>query len=130
MKRLGLNARCPNPPNRHYVGLSVDSAKMLDLDRLGMNFNVTHKGQVRVTLLYMDVGVEVAKQKLPSAHADPALRHLPLPTIAMYPVHPFSLAQSFKLRLPFSKPAEDRKGIKEAIVEMTRASAAARAASS
>ena len=33
--------------------------------------------------------------------------------------------QSVKLRLPFSKPAEDRKGIKEAIVEMTKAAAAA-----
>lgn len=72
MNYLGLNACCPNPPNRHYVGLSVDSAKMLDLDRLGMNFNVTHKGQVRVALLYMDVGVEVAQQQLPTAHADPA----------------------------------------------------------
>jgi len=36
--------------------------------------------------------------------------------------------QTFKLRLPFSKPAEDRKGIKEAIVEMTKASAASAAA--
>lgn len=62
---------------RHYVGMNVDDAKMLDLDRLGMNFEVKHKGA------------------------------------------------SFKLRLPFSTPAEDRKGIKEAIVEMTRAAAKA-----
>lgn len=61
---------------RHYVGVSVDSAKMLDLDRLGMNLEVKRQGQ------------------------------------------------TFKLRLPFSKPAEDRKGIKEAIVEMTKAAAA------
>lgn len=32
---------------------------------------------------------------------------------------------SFKMRLPFVKPAEDRKGIKEAIVEMTKAAAKA-----
>jgi hypothetical protein len=28
---------------------------------------------------------------------------------------------AFKLRLPFPRPAEERKGIKEAIVEMTKA---------
>ena len=32
--------------------------------------------------------------------------------------------QGFKLRLPFPHPAEDRKGIKEAIVAMTKAAAA------
>lgn len=29
--------------------------------------------------------------------------------------------QKFKLRLPFTRPAEDRKSIKEIIVEMTKA---------
>lgn len=37
--------------------------------------------------------------------------------------------QTFKLRLPFPRPAEDRKAIKEVIVEMTRAAKAAAAAS-
>lgn len=64
---------------KHYVGISVDKAKLLDLDRLGMNVDVTRQGQC------------------------------------------------FKLRLPFTKPAEDRKGIKEAIVEMTKAAKAAAA---
>jgi len=31
---------------KHYVGMTVESVKMLDLDRLGMNFSVKHKGQV------------------------------------------------------------------------------------
>ncbi|KAJ9511527.1 hypothetical protein QJQ45_029946, partial [Haematococcus lacustris] len=38
--------------------------------------------------------------------------------------------QTIQLRLPFVRPAEDRKGVKEAIVEMTRASRAATARSS
>ena len=29
------------------MGMSVEGARMLDLDRLGMNFEVKHKGQVR-----------------------------------------------------------------------------------
>lgn len=37
--------------------------------------------------------------------------------------------QSFKARLPFPRRAEDRKGIKDLIVEMTRAAAAAAPAS-
>ena len=49
---------------KHYVGMSVESVRMLDLDRLGMNFDVKYKGS------------------------------------------------GFKLRLPFPRPAEDRKGIK------------------
>lgn len=58
---------------KHYAGVTMESAKMLDLDRLGMNLECKRQGQ------------------------------------------------TFKLRLPFVKPAEDRKGIKEAIVEMTKA---------
>jgi putative heme iron utilization protein len=38
--------------------------------------------------------------------------------------------ESGKLRLPFMSPAEDRKAVKDRIVEMTRASAPAAAASS
>jgi hypothetical protein len=36
--------------------------------------------------------------------------------------------QTFKMRLPFVRPAEDRKGVKDVIVEMTRAARAAAAA--
>jgi hypothetical protein len=36
--------------------------------------------------------------------------------------------QQFKLRLPFPRPAEDRKDIKKIIVEMTQAASAASAA--
>eukprot|EP00877_Chromochloris_zofingiensis_P013304 jgi/Chrzof1/8227/Cz03g02070.t1 len=69
---------------KYYVGLSVDSAKMLDLDRLG-------------TTLECQRG----------------------PT------------QTFKVRLPFIWPAEDRKSVKDVIVEMTKtAKAAANTASS
>ncbi|GFR50173.1 hypothetical protein Agub_g12339 [Astrephomene gubernaculifera] len=57
---------------KHYCGLEVDSVRMLDLDRLGVNCCVTRRGQ------------------------------------------------TFKLRLPFPHPAEDRKSIKDAIVEMTK----------
>ncbi|GIL90920.1 hypothetical protein Vretimale_17126 [Volvox reticuliferus] len=57
---------------KHYVGLTVDAVRMIDLDRLGINCSVTRKGQ------------------------------------------------TFKLRLPFPHPAEDRKSIKDAIVEMTK----------
>lgn len=58
---------------RHYVGLGVDEARMLDLDRLGTTLACVRQGQ------------------------------------------------QFKVRLPFTKPAEDRKGVKEALVEMTKA---------
>uniref|UniRef100_A0A7S3R3J3 DUF2470 domain-containing protein n=1 Tax=Dunaliella tertiolecta TaxID=3047 RepID=A0A7S3R3J3_DUNTE len=37
--------------------------------------------------------------------------------------------QSFKVRLPFSRPAEDRKSIKDVIVEMTRAARASQSSS-
>lgn len=30
---------------KHYVGMAVDSTKILDLDRLGMNCSVMRKGQ-------------------------------------------------------------------------------------
>ena len=60
----------------HYVGVEVQRASMLSIDRLGMNLSVT-RGE-----------------------------------------------DSFKMRLPFESPAEDRKGVKEAIVTMTKASAA------
>ncbi|KIZ03415.1 hypothetical protein MNEG_4544 [Monoraphidium neglectum] len=60
---------------KHYTGLSAVKAKMLDLDRLGFNLQVTQQeGE-----------------------------------------------QSFKVRLPFVRPAEDRKAVKDVIVEMTRA---------
>ena len=61
---------------KHYVGITVDSATMLSLDRLGVNVSCERAGQ------------------------------------------------SFKCRLPFPRPAEDRKAIKEVVVEMTRAAAA------
>ena len=35
------------------------------------------------------------------------------------------MGQTFKLRLPFPRPAEDRKDVKALIVEMSRASAGA-----
>jgi len=57
----------------HYVGIHVDEAKMLSLDRLGVNVSCTRQGEV------------------------------------------------FKCRLPFPQPAEDRKAIKDRIVEMTKA---------
>ncbi|GBF90333.1 hypothetical protein Rsub_02439 [Raphidocelis subcapitata] len=60
---------------KHYVGLTAVKARMLDLDRLGTNLQVTQEEG----------------------------------------------GASFKVRLPFVRPAEDRKGIKEVIVEMTRA---------
>lgn len=62
---------------KHYVGITVDEAKMLSLDKLGVNVACVRQGQ------------------------------------------------SFKCRLPFPRPAEDRKGIKDLVVEMTRAAAAA-----
>ncbi|KAI8465920.1 MAG: hypothetical protein J3K34DRAFT_75734 [Monoraphidium minutum] len=61
---------------KHYVGLSAAKARMLDLDRLGFNLQVTQEEG----------------------------------------------GQSFKVRLPFVSPAEDRKSVKDRIVEMTRAS--------
>lgn len=64
---------------KHYVGISVDKATILNLDRLGMN-----------------VACERGKD-------------------------------AFKARLPFPRPATDRKSVKELIVEMTRAAAAAAA---
>lgn len=65
---------------KHYVGLTVEEANMLSLDRLGMNLEVKHKGQ------------------------------------------------TLQLRLPYPAPVDNRKAIKEAIVGMTKASAAAMAA--
>ena len=62
---------------KHYVGITVDSASMLSLDRLGVSVACERQGQ------------------------------------------------RFKCRLPFPRPVEDRKAIKEVIVEMTRAAAAA-----
>jgi putative heme iron utilization protein len=62
---------------KHYLGLSVDAARIIDLDRLGMNLSVTRQGG------------------------------------------------ALKARLPFPRPAADRKDIKDIIVEMTRAAAAA-----
>jgi hypothetical protein len=67
-------------PRRHRP--QVASARLLDLDRLGMNLEVSR-----------------AAGEAP-----------------------------FKLRLPFTKAAEERKGIKDAIVEMTRAAKGAAAA--
>ncbi|KAL4422913.1 hypothetical protein ABPG75_009110 [Micractinium tetrahymenae] len=64
---------------KHYVGITVDKATILNLDRLGMN-----------------VACERGKD-------------------------------AFKARLPFPRPATDRKSVKELIVEMTRAAAAAAA---
>jgi hypothetical protein len=72
----------PMPLTRVCLPLQVASARMLSLDRLGMN-------------------LEVARQQGEAP---------------------------FKLRLPFVRPAEDRKGIKEVIVDMTRAAKAAAAA--
>ena len=34
---------------KHYVGMNVEGVKMNELDRLGMNFTVTYKGQVSET---------------------------------------------------------------------------------
>ena len=65
---------------KHYIGITVDKAMMLSLDRLGVNVACERQGE------------------------------------------------SFKCRLPFPRPAEDRKMIKELIVEMTRAAAGAVAA--
>jgi putative heme iron utilization protein len=62
---------------KHYIGITVDKATMLSLDRLGVNVACERQGE------------------------------------------------SFKCRLPFPRPAEDRKMIKELIVEMTRAAAGA-----
>jgi putative heme iron utilization protein len=62
---------------KHYIGITVDKAMMLSLDRLGVNVACERQGE------------------------------------------------SFKCRLPFPRPAEDRKMIKEVIVEMTRAAAGA-----
>lgn len=66
---------------KHYVDIDVDDAKLLTLDRLGLNLMVT-RGK-----------------------------------------------DSFKLRLPFPEPAEDRKAVKEQIVAMSRAAAMSAAAS-
>lgn len=66
---------------KHYTGLTVQGAKMLVIDRLGMNVQCTRDGQ------------------------------------------------TFKARVPWTRPIEDRKSVKDVIVEMTRASAAATAAS-
>jgi putative heme iron utilization protein len=63
-----------------YAGLTVDAARMLSLDRLGVNVECTRGGE------------------------------------------------ALRARLPFPRPAADRKAIKELIVEMTRAAAAAAAA--
>jgi len=60
---------------KHYIGITVDKAMMLSLDKLGVNVACERQGQ------------------------------------------------SFKCRLPFPRPAEDRKMIKEFIVEMTREAA-------
>jgi hypothetical protein len=60
-----------------YVGITVDDAKILTVDRLGMNVACT-RGE-----------------------------------------------QRFKARLPFPRAATDRKSVKDLIVEMTRAAAAA-----
>lgn len=65
---------------KHYTGLTVGSASMLTIDRLGMNVQCSRDGQ------------------------------------------------TFKARVPWVRPAEDRKSIKDVIVEMTRAAAAAAAA--
>eukprot|EP00879_Flechtneria_rotunda_P010843 GHRR01011332.1.p1 GENE.GHRR01011332.1~~GHRR01011332.1.p1 ORF type:complete len:317 (+),score=110.76 GHRR01011332.1:686-1636(+) len=58
---------------KHYVGLTVQDAKLLDIDRLGINLQCNRDGK------------------------------------------------SFKLRLPFIRSAEDRKELKEVLVEMTKA---------
>jgi hypothetical protein len=58
---------------KHYLGLDVSSVRMLDLDRLGFNAELT----------------------LPDG--------------------------PIKARVPFPRPAEDRKSVKDVIVEMTRA---------
>lgn len=62
---------------KHVVGITVDSATILSIDRLGMNVSCTRQGQ------------------------------------------------DFKARLPFPRPATDRKSVKDLIVEMTQAAAAA-----
>jgi putative heme iron utilization protein len=62
---------------KHYIGITVDKAMMLSLDKLGVNVACERQGE------------------------------------------------SFKCRLPFPRPANDRKMIKELIVEMTRAAAGA-----
>ena len=62
---------------KHYIGITVDSARMLSLDRLGINI---------------------------ACERD---------------------SQQFKARLPFPREAENRKMIKELIVEMTKAASAA-----
>jgi putative heme iron utilization protein len=67
---------------KHYIGITVDKATMLSLDRLGVNVACERQGE------------------------------------------------SFKCRLPFPRPAEDRKSIKDLIVEMTRAAAGAPTAQS
>jgi hypothetical protein len=67
----GAHTQAPAPPTAPQVA----SARLLDLDRLGMNLEVSR-----------------AAGEAP-----------------------------FKLRLPFTRAAEERKGIKDAIVEMTRA---------
>jgi putative heme iron utilization protein len=64
---------------KHYTGLTVEKAKMLDLDRLGINLEIVRKGATS------------------------------------------------KMRLPFIRPADDRKSIKEVIVEMTKTAKAASA---
>lgn len=66
---------------KHYVGITVDKAMMLSLDRLGVNVGCERQGQ------------------------------------------------TFKCRLAFPRPAEDRKMIKELIVEMTKAASASAASS-
>jgi len=72
---------CFLPPLSQYVkfytGMSVESAKMLSIDHLGMNVEASRDGQ------------------------------------------------TFKVRLPYPEVAKDRKGVKDQIVAMSRASAAA-----
>lgn len=65
---------------KHYVGITVSEARMLSLDRLGVN-------------------VECKRED-----------------------------STFKVRLPFEEPAEDRKSIKDRIVTMTRTAGAAQQA--
>jgi len=58
---------------RHYAGISVEIARMLGLDRLGVDCEAVRAGE------------------------------------------------TFRVRLPFEPPAEDRKSVKDRIVAMTRA---------
>ena len=62
---------------KHYIGITVDSARMLSLDQLGVDVSCERQGQ------------------------------------------------QFKARLPFPRKAENRKMIKEVIVEMTKTASGA-----